>query len=137
MSIDTIGNFLTIIRNGIMASKPFVVAPHSKVIMAIARVLHREGFINDVQELVNERNLKFVKIALRYVDGESAIHQITRQSKPSCRRYEKIKNLKPTAGKFGITILSTSRHGITSDKEAKDASSVKGIAGGEVICTVW
>ena len=30
MSVDTIGNFLTIIRNGIMASKPFVIAPYSK-----------------------------------------------------------------------------------------------------------
>ena len=29
MSIDAIGDFLTIIRNGLMVSKPFVTAPYS------------------------------------------------------------------------------------------------------------
>ena len=29
MSIDAIGDFLTIIRNGVMSSKSFVIAPYS------------------------------------------------------------------------------------------------------------
>ena len=136
MSIDSIGNFLTIIRNGTMASKPFVVAFHSTVNAGIARVLQREGFVNDVQEIHNERNQKQLKIVLRYVNGESAIHEIKRQSKPSCRKYTKVKNLKPVAGNFGITIITTSKHGITTDKEVKSATAEKS-AGGEVICTVW
>jgi len=31
MSVDAISNFLTIIRNGVMPSKPFVVIPYSKM----------------------------------------------------------------------------------------------------------
>ena len=45
MSIDTIGDFLTIIRNGLMVSKAFVVIPHSKIKFDIAKILKEEGFI--------------------------------------------------------------------------------------------
>ena len=47
MSIDSIGDFLTIIRNGVMASKRFVVAPYSKMKYEIAQILKDEGFIKD------------------------------------------------------------------------------------------
>ncbi len=60
MSIDTIGNFLTIIRNGIMASKSFVIAPYSKMRIAIAQILKDEGFINDVV-VVDEDGKKVFK----------------------------------------------------------------------------
>jgi small subunit ribosomal protein S8 len=130
MSIDSIGNFLTIVRNGIMASKRFVVAPYSKVKDAIAQILLDEGFINHY-EVLEKDGKKFLKVDLRYVDGESVIHQIERISTPGRRVYEKSKFLKPVVGKLGIAILTTNR-GIISDKQAKDLS-----VGGEVICTVW
>jgi small subunit ribosomal protein S8 len=47
MSIDTIGDFLTIIRNGLMRSKLSVVAPYSRIREAIAQILKDEGFIRD------------------------------------------------------------------------------------------
>ena len=49
MSIDSIGDFLTIIRNGTMIGKPFVVAPYSKMKHAIANILLEEGFIRNVR----------------------------------------------------------------------------------------
>ena len=48
MSIDTIGDFLTIIRNGVMASKSYVTAPSSKMRLAIAKILLDEGFVKAV-----------------------------------------------------------------------------------------
>ena len=134
MSIDTIGNFLTIIRNRVMASKPDAIASYSKMNAEIARILKEEGFIKDVQVIEDaETARKSLKITLKYVNGESVLHEVTRVSKPSRRMYGKIKNLKPVINGLGITILSTNR-GVMTDKQAKQAALR---IGGEVLCTVW
>ncbi len=130
MSIDIIGNFLTIIRNGIMSSKSFVLAPYSKVNLAIADILKQEGFINEYDS-IDESGKKMIRVTLRYVDGESAIHELTRVSKPSSRRYNSIKNVRPVIGGLGISILTTNK-GIISNRTAQKLN-----VGGEVICTVW
>ena len=133
MSIDAIGNFLTITRNRIMASRPSAVAPHSKMNEEIARVLKQEGFIKDFQIDSSDPVKKQLTITLKYVGGESVIHEIKRVSTPGKRTYSKVKNIKPVIGGFGISILTTNR-GIMTDKQAKDSSTK---IGGEVICTVW
>ena len=48
MSRDSIGDFLTIMRNGVMITKPSVVAPYSKMRFAIAKILKEQGFVRDV-----------------------------------------------------------------------------------------
>jgi small subunit ribosomal protein S8 len=131
MSIDSIGDFLTIIRNGIALGKPYVVAPSSNVKMNIAQVLQNEGFIRSFEALDQATPHKKLKIVLKYVDGESVIHEISRRSRPGRRYYAKAKNVKPIIGKFGISILTTNK-GIMTDKQAKALS-----VGGEVICSVW
>ncbi len=132
MSIDSIGDFLTIIRNGVMVSKPFVIAPYSKMRHAIAQRLKEEGFINDFV-IINADSIaeKKIKVVLRYVDGESAIHEIKRESKPGRRVYAGSKEIKPVIGQLGISILTTS-HGVIAHQKAQKLS-----VGGEVICTVW
>jgi len=131
MSIDTMGNFLTIIRNGIMASKRNVIAPYSKMKFEVAKILKQEGFIRDVVVEENGSIKKDIKVFLKYVDGESVIHEITRISKPSKRYYARSNELKPVIGGLGISVLTTGQ-GILTDKKAKELS-----VGGEVICTVW
>ena len=131
MSIDAIGDFLTIIRNGLMASKRSVVAPYSKIKLEIVKILKEEGFIKDFEEVVDEANKKNIKVLLKYVDGESVIHEIDRRSRPGRRAYEGISRLKPVIGKLGISILTTNK-GIMTNKKAKELS-----VGGEVICSVW
>ena len=54
MSVDTIGNFLTIIRNKIKSSKLYAEAPHSKMNEEIARILKAEGFIRGFEVYVTE-----------------------------------------------------------------------------------
>jgi small subunit ribosomal protein S8 len=132
VSIDTIGNFLTIIRNGVMASKPHVKAPYSKMKHDIANILKEEGFIRDV--LIEDADIvtrKSIKIYLKYVEGESVIHEITRVSSPGRRHYRGVNNFAPVIGGLGISILTTSR-GIITNKSASKLS-----VGGEVLCTVW
>ena len=137
MSVDAIGDFLTIIRNGLMRSKQSVVAPYSKIREAIAQILKEEGFIRDYTILDEDSAKKVLKVFLRYSDGESVIHEIERVSRPGRRRYAKIKKayginrLEPVIGGLGLSILTTS-HGVMSHKKAKELG-----VGGEVLCTVW
>jgi small subunit ribosomal protein S8 len=130
MSIDVIGNFLTIIRNGTMASKLAVVAPYSKMHINIGEILKNEGFIKDCV-VIEQDGKQFVKIVLKYVNGESVIHEITRVSTPGCRSYVGAGAIKPVIGGLGISILTTNR-GVISNKKAQEYA-----VGGEVICTVW
>lgn len=132
MSIDILGNFLTIIRNGISRSKASVEMPYSKMKYELALVLQEEGFISGI-EVANENDVvnKQLKIFLKYVNNESVIHEITRVSKPSRRIYAGVTNMKPVIGGLGVSILTTNK-GLLTDKIAKRMR-----VGGEIICTVW
>ena len=130
MSVDMIGNFLTVIRNGVKVSRPFVVTPHSKMNKAIAAILLHEGFIRNIEEVEHDGK-KQLKITLKYVDGESVIHDLKRISKLSRRTYAGFKDIRPVIGGLGLSILSTNQ-GIISHKQAKKLG-----VGGEIICTVW
>jgi small subunit ribosomal protein S8 len=133
MSVDSIADFLTIIRNGVMVSKPSVTAPYSRMRDSIAQILKNEGFIRDFAVVATEGSdvKKKISITLKYVDGESVIHEIKRVSKSGRRFYAGSKDIKPIVGKLGISILTTS-HGVIANKQAKKLN-----VGGEVICTVW
>lgn len=131
MSVDAIGNFLTIIRNGLMASKSSVEAPYSKMKLEIARILREEGFIRDYSVVEIDSVKKHIKVFLKYVGNESVIHEIKRISKPGRHCYTSLKTLSPVIGGLGLSILSTNK-GVMSHKEAKFAQ-----VGGKVICTVW
>ena len=132
MSVDAIADFITIIRNGVMVAKPFVTAPYSKMRYSIAQILKNEGFIHDFVIVNTDSDVKkLLKVVLKYVDGESAIHEIQRVSKPGRRVYVGSNEIKPVIGQLGVSILTTSR-GVIANQKAKQLS-----VGGEVICTVW
>jgi len=131
MSIDSIGNFLTVIRNGILVSKPFVLMPYAKMRQAIAQILKDEGFIRDFAVVADDAGKKQIKVLFKYVDGESVIHEITRISKPSRRSYAGTNEIKPVISGLGLSILTTSK-GVVTHKKAQELG-----VGGEVICTVW
>lgn len=124
-----IGDFLTVIRNGVARSKPFVVVHHSKVNFAIATILKKEGFVSEVA--VEGDVKKDIKVFLKYVDGESAIHEIERVSKPSRRVYKGHDSFEPVIGGLGLSLVTTNC-GLMTSKEARERK-----VGGEVICTVW
>lgn len=128
--MDSIGNFLTIVRNGIKVSRPFVITPYSKINKAIADILFQEGFLRSVEEGEAEGK-KHLKLGLKYYQGESVIHELKRMSKLSCRSYVGVDEIKPVIGGLGLSILSTNR-GVVSHKDAKRLG-----VGGELICTVW
>ena len=131
MSIDMIGDFLTVIRNGLMVTKRSVSVQHSRLRQDIAQVLKDEGYVRDFKVTQDEDGKKSLVVGLKYVDGESVIHEINRVSRPGRRHYEARKDIKPVIGGLGVAIVTTSK-GVMSDKMAQQAG-----VGGEVICHVW
>lgn len=131
MSKDVIADFLTVIRNGIARSKPFVKISFSKLRYEIAQIMKQEGYLSDILVEETEENVKTIKIILKYVQGESAIHEIVRVSKPSRRVYASIDRIKPVIGGLGVNILTTNK-GVMTDKVARQQR-----VGGELICTIW
>ena len=131
MSVDSIGDFLTVIRNGILAAKPYVILPHSIMRQSIAQILKSEGFVRDVAVVEEDAGKRSLKVVLKYVGGESVIHEITRVSTPGRRYYAGVCGFRPVIGGLGLSIISTSQ-GVVSHKKAGSLG-----VGGEVICTVW
>lgn len=131
MSIDSVGNFLTVIRNAARVAHRSVRVPHSNLKQEIARVLKEEGYIKDFAKEPAEGNKAYLTVLLKYVDGESPFHEIKRVSKPGRRHYAGLNDVKPVVGGLGISILSTNK-GIITDQKAKQLA-----VGGEVLCTVW
>lgn len=131
MSVDTIGNFLTAIRNAVSRSRRSICVPYSRMKHQIAEILKREGFIRDVIVQQRDSGKTELCLSLKYVDGESVIHEITRASRPGRRLYEGVSQMEHVVGGLGIAILTTSQ-GVITDKEARQR-----VVGGEVLCTVW
>jgi len=131
MSVDMISNFLTSVRNALMVSKPSVVVPYTRMNHSIAQILLEEGFVRDVVVADGEPAQKKIKITLKYVEGESVIHELSRISVPGRRVYAGSDNIKPVIGGLGVSILSTNR-GLLTNKKAKALG-----VGGELLCRVW
>ena len=136
MMTDPIADFLTRIRNATRIQRPNVRIPKSKVKVAIAGVLKREGYISDFRTMDSQPSDNigpqgWLELDLKYgPDGEDVITRIDRVSKPGRRIYKSAKELKPVVNGLGIDILTTSR-GVLSDREARAQN-----LGGEVMARV-
>jgi small subunit ribosomal protein S8 len=128
---DPLGDLLTRIRNAHAARQTRCKAPASRMKTDVLEVLKREGYIRAwrVEEL--RPGVRQIEIELKYSEGEPAIKEISRVSKPGRRVYSKIKELPKVYNGLGIQILSTPR-GVMSDNEARAAN-----VGGEVLCRVF
>ncbi len=128
---DPVADLATAIRNGLMIEREEVKVPHSRLKIGILDVLKREGFIGSYT--VEPGHVQgLIRITLKYGrDGEQVIRTIRRVSKPGCRKFWGLKDLKPVLQGMGIIILSTDR-GILSDREARQKK-----LGGEPLLEVW
>ena len=73
-----------------------------------------------------------IRVRLKYgPDGVKVISEIKRVSRPGCRVYRGVSDLKPFMNGLGIYVVSTPR-GVLSDRECRS-----GRVGGEVLCSVW
>lgn len=130
MIIDPIGDFLSRLRNAIDRKKEYVEIPSSKMLVAVAEILKKEGFITSYK-VEEEKPQSRLVVELKYVNGESAIRELVRISKPGIRNYVGYKNVKKIMSGMGIAILTTPK-GVITGEEAK-----KQKVGGEYLCYVY
>jgi small subunit ribosomal protein S8 len=128
---DTIGDFLTIIRNASSARKESCTVQSSKMRSAIAGILKDEGFIHDFNEGEDERGFKTITLTLKFVDETPAITGIERHSTPGRRLYFGAREIPRVLGGLGVAILTTSK-GVMRARDAREAG-----VGGELVCKVW
>lgn len=126
---DPISDMLTRIRNATRALKPEVTMPYSKIKEGIARILKADGYVADWA--VEGKEIKNLKIRLKYQGNEGVIAGLRRVSTPGLRRYVGCSDIPRVLGGMGIAILSTPR-GVLSGHEARKQN-----VGGEVLCFVW
>ena len=131
MVTDPIADLLTRIRNALVAGHEVVQVPASKMKIAIADVLKKEGFISDF-EVMPEGVKRSIRIGLAYGGKkEPIISGLRRVSKPGLRVYVQKREIPRVYGGLGIAILSTPQ-GIMTGQEAWRRQ-----VGGEVLCYVW
>ncbi len=129
---DPIADFLTRVRNAIMAKHRVVEIPASNLKKEITKLLFDKGYILNYK-FVEDGKQGIIKIALKYdpKSKASAIKVLKRVSTPGLRKYTGYKTMPRVLNGLGIAILSTSK-GVMTNKEAKREQ-----VGGEVLCYVY
>ena len=128
---DSIGSFLTRIRNAVGANHRVVEVPASNLKKRITEILHDQGFILSYK-FIEDKVQDKIKIALKYdaLSGTPAITSIQRASTPGLRMYKGSGEIPRVINGLGVAIVSTSK-GVMTDKQARKEN-----VGGEVVCYV-
>ena len=131
---DPIADFLTRIRNGIMAAHETVEIPSSTLKKELARILREQGYIESFETTEGRPGAagERIVVTLKYTENRtSVISGIRRISRPGQRTYVDAKHIPKVLGGMGTAIVSTS-HGVMTGHEARQAG-----VGGEVVAHVW
>jgi small subunit ribosomal protein S8 len=131
---DPVADFLTRIRNAIMAAHETVVIPSSGLKREMARILEEQGYIEgwEIQDPEPGVPGERIVVRLKYTDNRtSVISGLRRVSRPGQRTYVDAKHVPKVLGGMGTAIVSTSR-GVMTGHDARAAG-----VGGEVVAEVW
>ena len=129
---DPIADYLTRIRNAVLAKHKVVEIPASNIKKDMTRILFEKGYILNYK-FEEEGPQGSIKIALKYnpETKKNAIKSLQRISKPGLRKYVDGNHLPRVLNGLGVAIISTSQ-GLMTDKEARSLG-----IGGEVLCYVY
>ena len=129
---DPISDLLTWIRNAHLAKHDRLDVPLSRLKLEVCRILKEEGFIKNYREVDTAGPSRSVRIFLRYsAEGEPAINNVERISKPGRRVYRRAGEIQPVRNGLGVGIVSTSQ-GLLTDAQARERR-----IGGEILCELW
>lgn len=128
---DPIADMLTRIRNANTMRYKNVEVPASKMKLEIAKILKKEGFIEDFKSEKGDKENMLV-LTLKYgPNKERVITGLKRISKPGLRVYAKVDEIPKVLNGLGIAIISTPK-GVMTDKKAR-----QNCVGGEVLAYIW
>ena len=131
---DPIADFLTRIRNGIMAAHETVEIPSSRLKKEMARILTEQGYILGFEIVPGEPGKAgdLIMVKLKYTESrESVISGLKRISRPGQRTYVDSKSMPKVLGGMGTAIVSTSR-GVMTGHDARKQG-----VGGELVAQIW
>ncbi len=128
---DPLGDMLTRIRNAQMRKRERVSTPGSSFRARVLDVLKDEGYIRGYSTTEFGNGRTEFDVELKYAEGEPAIREIARVSKPGRRVYASVDALPRINNGLGIAIVSTPK-GVMADHSAREQN-----LGGEVLCTVF
>ena len=128
---DPLGDMHTRIRNAQQRRRPKVVTPASNLRARVLDVLAEEGYIRGYTRTDHKAGISELEIELKYTNGQPAIREIERVSKPGRRVYSPVRDIPTVANGLGVAILSTPK-GVMSDTRAREEK-----VGGEVLCNVF
>ena len=133
MVTDPIADYLTRVRNAMLARHKVVEIPASNMKVELSRILLDQGYITNYKVDADRGPQGTIKIALKYdrITEEPAIRSLERVSKPGLRKYSSGKDMPRVINGLGIAIVSTSK-GVMTDKQARKEN-----VGGEVLCYVY
>ncbi len=127
---DPIADMIIRIKNSVMAGRSDLLLPHSKMKLALAKILKDFNYI-EAFEVVDAKPFKQIKITLKYLGKVPVISGVKRISKPGRRIYKSTSTVPSTLNGYGLTIVSTNK-GLMDSKSAR-----KNNVGGEVLCQIW
>jgi len=129
---DPIADYLTRIRNAVMAKHKVVEIPASNMKKDMTKILFDKGYILNYK-FEEEGPQGNIKIALKYNPDTkaNAIKSLQRISKPGLRKYVDSTHIPRVLNGLGVAIISTSQ-GVMTDKEARSLG-----IGGEVLAYVY
>ena len=128
---DPVADFLTRVRNAIRARHQKMDVPASNLKIEISRILKEEGYITNYKA-TEEEGHRILRVYLKYgSEGEPAILDLKRISKPGSRVYIGRDEIRRVQGGLGIAILTTPK-GVMTGRTARREN-----VGGEVLAHVW
>ncbi len=128
MIADPISDFIIRLQNASKAGKTSVSLPASKMKLAVAEVLAREGYLSEVEK---SKKTAVMTVVLAFKNGKPVISGVKRISKPSRRLYMGVRDVRPVKRGHGLLVLSTPQ-GILTGKQAQEAR-----VGGETLFEIW
>ena len=132
---DPIADMLTRIRNANSQRHATVDIPSSKMKVAIADILVKEGYVKSY-EVIEDGVVKTMRVSLKYSKdalnrGEKVISGLKRISKPGLRVYAGKDKVPRVLNGLGTAIISTNK-GLVTDREARKLG-----VGGEIVAVIW
>ena len=129
-STDQIADFISRIRNAVMVGKTEILVPTSKLKVAVAEILVKNGYLASCDVIPGEPR-GMLHVVINEPGTVAKVSEITKISKPGRRVYSAAADLPTIKSGRGMVIVSTSK-GLMTGKEAK-----KNHLGGEILVKVW
>lgn len=131
MVTDTIADLIIRLKNAGSVKKNSVEMPYSKTRNSVAQKLRVTNYIDNV-ETTGHGVKKRLVVCLAYdKEGKHRIRDVQRISKPGCRVYVGVRDIRRVKNGLGLVLLSTPKGILTGDEAKKEH------VGGEALFSIW